>query len=111
MDSGEGQVKYKILHCQLLMVATNLNMLSLTNLLGLFAANLPGYRVAYVNNGFRLLEVYVFCFAAALGAHKALVVDDRLLPSLRHRAALGSGDVVAVLALHHLRLLPLNNFA
>jgi len=85
-------------------------MLSLTNLLGLFAANLPGYRVAG-HKHFRLLEVYVFCFAAALGAHKALVVDDRLLPSLRHRAALGFGDVVALRALHHLRPLPLNIFA
>ena len=99
-----------MLHCQLLMFATNQLWSSLTNLLWLFAANLPGYRVAF-QHGFRLLEVYVFFFAAALGAHKALVVDDRLLPSLRHRAALGSGDVVAVLALHHLRLLALNNLA
>jgi len=99
-----------MLHCQLLMFATNQLWSSLTNLLGLFAANLPGYRVACFH-GFRLMEVDVFFFAAVLGAHKALAVDDRLLPSLRHRAALGSGDVVAVLALHHLRLLPLNNFA
>jgi len=99
-----------MLHWQLLMFATNQLWPSLTNLLWLFAANLPGYRVA-CQLGFRLLEVDVFFFAAVLGAHKALVVDDRLLPSLRHRAALGSGDVVAVLALHHLRLLPLNNFA
>jgi len=84
-------------------------MLSLTNLLGLVAANLPDYRVAVHNN--IELEVYVFFFAAALGFHKALVVDDRLLPNLLHRAALGFGDMVAVLALHHLRLLPLDNLA
>ena len=99
-----------MLHCQLLMFATNQLWSSLTNLLWLFAANLPGYFVAS-QIGFHLLEVYVFCFAAVLGAHKALVVDDRVLPSLRHRAALGSGDVFAVLALHHLRHLPLNIFA
>ena len=92
------------------MVATNLLLLSLTNLHWSGAANLLGYRVAPLKV-FRLLGVYVFCFAAPLGVLKALLVRDLLLPNLLHRAALGFGDVFAVVALHHLRLLPLNNRA
>ena len=59
------------------MVATNLLLHSLTNLHWSGAANLLGYRVALLKV-FRLLEVYMFCFAAPLGVLKALVNNESL---------------------------------
>ena len=69
--------KLRIVESQKYKLQTNLLLLSLTNLHWPGAANLPGYFVASLN-GVRLLEVYVFCFAAALGVLKALVNNESL---------------------------------
>ena len=90
------------------MATANLDLDSLANLHWLEAAILLGYRVASLK-GF-LLRNFVIrnCFADSLGVLKALLVRDLLLPSLRHRDTFGLGDVVALLPLHHHRLIPLN---
>ena len=92
------------------MAATDLSLDSLTNPLRLVAANLLRHSLALLV-GVRLGDVLVDSLAALVGVLKALLVDDLLLLDLLHLDAALSGDVVAVLPLHHLRLLLLNNRA
>ena len=92
------------------MAATNLSLDGLTNPLWLEAANLFGHSLALLKV-FRLRDVYVDSLAAIFGLLKALLIDDLLLLSLLNLDAVLRGDVVAVLPLHHLRLLLLNNRA
>ena len=90
------------------MATANLDLDSLANLHWLEAAILLGHSGTTLK-GFRLRNFVIRnCFADSLGVLKALLVRDLLLPSLRHCDTFGLGDVVALLPLHHHRLIPLN---
>ena len=92
------------------MPAAHLSFDNLTNPLWLVATNLFGDGITLLIVD-RFGDVLVDSLAPLVRVLRALLVDNLLLPDLRHLLAVGGGDVVAVLHRHHLRLVLLYNLA